>query len=282
VCDHDVDKTVARENQALTCSSTGTALYNLHPEVKKIDPIPLLSSCGQIHAEGESVLYGSNVFCIESVQDLRCFLGGRTIHQLEQIRAISLFITADLESYFSALERTMNPTWQCALIPVPHMKRLETLNVSIEHIYFGKSIDLENLGLNGWTPVPCCIRNLLRQFRLCPLKEVAISIGCAYKSKYDKNDLCYVANQRNVSNFPREMRDKLAGELKAMLLDPMGKAEELDRWEKKRAELDAKYALVNSAPDTELDDEVELEKDATENSDIESDNDGAGESEGGE
>jgi hypothetical protein len=113
VCDHDVDKTVARENQALTCSSTGTALYNLHPEVKKIDPIPLLSSCGQIHAEGESVLYGSNVFCIESVQDLRCFLGGRTIHQLEQIRAISLFITADLESYFSALERTMNPTWQC-------------------------------------------------------------------------------------------------------------------------------------------------------------------------
>jgi hypothetical protein len=161
VCDYDVDKTVAHENQALTCSSTGTALYNLHPEVKKIDPIPLLSSCGQIHAEGESVLYGGNVFCIESLQDLRRFLGGRTIHQLEQIRAISLFITADLESYFSALERTMNPTWQCALIPVPYMKWLETLNVSIEHVYFGKSIDLENLGLNGWTPVPCYIRNLL-------------------------------------------------------------------------------------------------------------------------
>jgi hypothetical protein len=114
-----------------------------------------------------------------------------------------------------------------------------------------------------------------------PLKEVAISISCAYKSKYDKNDLCYVTNQLNVSNFPREMRDKLAGELNAMLLDPMGNAEELDRWEKKRAELDAKYALVNSAPDSELDDEIESEKDATENSDIESDNDGAGESEGG-
>lgn len=114
------------------------------------------------------------------------------------------------------------------------MKRLEILNISIQRDdYF------TNFKRNNWKHPPKSIRTALERFRLCPLKQVTISIGCACRG-YGKIDDEYIDNQQAAAVFPREARDKLAGEIKAMLLDPTGKADELKRWEKARAKLDAK------------------------------------------
>lgn len=217
-----VDKIVEAENMCQSC-----CLVPRYPasiscfEEEKIDCIPFLSTCSQIRDEAEPILYGNTIFCFNGLGVLHNFLYSRTLGQLQQIQEVSLFLEDDI--YRNGLP--VDSVWEHKIpsSTMLKMERLKALKLGINRKYIGHPDSCH------WESIPQYISFALQLFRLCPLEHVEVSIGLSPVPELGTiYTSVYTGHQKRVAAFPREQRDGFAEELKRMLLDPDGKAKQLE------------------------------------------------------
>lgn len=226
--DRSIDEVVGEENRCPTCCS-GTYTYAREDGEETI-AMGLLRSCSQIRGEAEHPLYHSNIFCFARADTFRQFLNGRTPSQLENIRAISLFMSAEYHDGILGFHGdSYNWDWVKALSydNLRRLKHLRSLYLSVEIARFLPGVMFSTTP-SPWHPIPETIIRAIKKLRLCPIQKVVVSLGIEPFDFRDFIPAAYVMNQSNAGAFPQEKRAEMAGEIREILLDPKGEAKQLE------------------------------------------------------
>lgn len=226
-----VDEAVGRENMSQSCcgvahlSNGGNILC-----VEGIEGVSFLSICAQIRDEAEPILYANTMFCFNGLGVLQNFLYHRTLSQLQQIQGVSLV----LEEPFDLTECLDGGVWKHTIpsSTMLQMKRLKTLKLGINRAWTTVG-EQPSTYEHDWTHIRTYVLFPLKPFRLCPLERVEASVGLRPTKRNASSHVFSrfraTRNQARAAAFPKERRDKVAEGLKKWLLDPAGKANEMEK-----------------------------------------------------
>jgi hypothetical protein len=225
--DRRIDEVVGEENRCPTCCS-GAYTY-AEEDGEETIAMGLLRSCSQIRGEAEHLVYHSNTFCFVRADTFRQFLNDRTPSQLENIGAISLFMSAEYQTGIPGLySDSCSWDWIKALSydKLQRLKQLRSLYLSVEIARFLPRVMFSTTP-SLWHPPETIIR-AIEKLRLCPIQKVVVSVGIEPFDFRGFTFPAYVANQSNAGAFPQEKRAEMAGEIREILLDPKGEAKQLE------------------------------------------------------
>jgi hypothetical protein len=234
-----IDEVVGEENRCPTCCS-GAYTY-AEEDGEETIAMGLLRSCSQIRGEAEHLVYHSNTFCFVRADTFRQFLNDRTPSQVENIGAISLFMSAEYQTGIPGFHSdSCSWDWIKALSydKLQRLKQLRSLYLSVEIARFLPRVmfsttpspwnHIPGTTPSLWHPIPETIIRAIEKLRLCPIQKVVVSVGIEPFDFRGFTFPAYVANQSNAGAFPQEKRAEMAGEIRKILLDPKGEAKQLE------------------------------------------------------